>query len=243
MEVSKMVVDREKSSTKVVAAARTHAPKAGAGMAAFLGEEYGPPTEKLMKASAGKLEKSTATMVAADEAHIAELDDDAAFRTERDKSAKDIRVTCMDLRELTTTMFGAEYCKAIGYEGNTPEDPLMLHRLATRIVDRIEKVDMPKPRFEGMTFDPTSWKKRLQAPADKLGTVLKKTATEDREAEQTIGAKDDAMTAYDDVFSKTAGLVSALLRIAGEEDLAQRVRPVKSRPGRISEPDAGDTLP
>ncbi len=244
MEISKMVVDRQKSSTRVAASARTHKAKAGAGMAALLGEEYGPPTEKLMGASADKLEKVTGTMVAADEAHIAELDDDPAFRVERDKSAKDIRIVCVDLREVATTMFGRDYIKALGYEGDTPEDPFMLHRLGTRIVERIDKIDRPKPRFEGMTFDPAPWKKKLLEPTARLSAALKKTATEKREAEQTITAKDEAIADYDDVFSKTAGLVSALLRIAGEEELGRRVRPVKSRPGRISDPDVEiDTAP
>ena len=237
MEVSKMVVDRQKSSTRVVAAARAHGPKAGTGMAAFLGEEYGLPTEKLMKGSADRLEKVTVTMVAADEAHIAELDDDAAFRTERDASAKDIRTVCVDLRDLTGTMFGTDYVKAIGYEGDTPEDPVMLHRLGVRIMERLDKVEPPRPRFEGMTFDPAPWKKRLLGPTNKLGAALERTAIEEREAEQTITAKNEAIAAYDDIFSKTAGLVSALLRIAGEEELGRRVRPVKSRPGRISNPD------
>ncbi len=64
---------------------------------------------------------------------------------------------------------------------------------------------------------------------------------EQREAEQTLLAKRQAMDAYDRVFSKTASLISALLRIAGEEALAERVLPVSSRPGRIAESDDADT--
>ncbi len=237
MEVSKMVVDRQKSSTKVVAAARTHKSRAGAGMTELLGFDCGLATEQLMDGSADKLEKSTGTMVAADEAHIAELDDDAAFRAARDESATDVRDACVDLRDVTTTMFGADYIESLGYEGDTPEDPVMLHRLGVRIMERIDKIDRPGPRFEGMTFDPAPWKKKLFGPINKLGAALKKTAIEEREAEQTITAKREAIAAYDEIFSKTAGLVSALLRIAGEEELGRRVRPVKSRPGRISDPE------
>lgn len=244
MKVSKMVVDRQKSSTRVVAAARTHKSRAGAGMTELLGFDCGLATEQLMDGSADRLEKVTGTMVAADEAHIAELDDDSAFRVARDESAKDIRIVCVDLRDLTGTMFGTDYVKSLGYEGDTPEDPVMLHRLGARIVERIDKIDRPKPRFEGMTFDPAPWKKKLSEPTARLGAALAKTAAEEREAEQTIAAKNDAIADYDDVFSKTAGLVSALLRIAGEEEIGRRVRPVKSRPGRISDPDVEiDTVP
>ena len=86
MNISKMVVERERSSRKVVAAARTHGPLVREGVASFIGEEHADAAEKLMLASADKLKASTKSMVAADEAHIAELDDDAGclrLRVER----------------------------------------------------------------------------------------------------------------------------------------------------------------
>ena len=65
MEVSKMVVDREKSATKVIAAARTHKSKASSGMAALLGADYKQAAEQLMDTSAQKLDSAVKAMVAA----------------------------------------------------------------------------------------------------------------------------------------------------------------------------------
>ncbi|MDJ0764741.1 MAG: hypothetical protein QNJ97_17305 [Myxococcota bacterium] len=238
MEVSKMVVDRQKSASKVIAAAHTHKSKVGTGMTELLGRDFGVAAEQLMDASAEALKTATRAMVTADEAHIAELDDDPAHRAARDAAADQIRNVFVDFRDLTRTMFGASYVASLGYEGETPEDPVMLHRLGQRILDRIDKTDRPHPRFEGMTFDPGPWKQKISDPLAKLDTALKNTNTEVREAEQTLSAKHRAIEAYDAVFSKTAGLVSAMLCIAGEQLLADRVRPVKSKPGQITDPDA-----
>jgi hypothetical protein len=134
-------------------------------------------------------------------------------------------------------MFGAAYIASLGYEGDTPEDPVMLLRLGERVLERIDEAKRPEPRFEGMTFEPELWKNKLTPPTTALKAALEKTATEEREAEQTLQAKHQAMQKYDAIFSKAAGLISALLRIAGEETLADKVRPTKSRPGRIADPE------
>jgi hypothetical protein len=235
MEISKQVVDREKSAAQVVAAARGHKEKAGAGVASLLGAAHGNAAKGILAAAADKLEQKARAMVAADEAHVAELGDDAQNRTARDEKTAALRAVFVDLRDLATTMYGPAYVAALGYEGATPEDPVMLKRLGERIVAKLDTVARPAPRFEGMTFDPAPWKAKIAAPLAVLGTSLDAVAAESRQAEETLTAKARAIADYDDVFSKTAGLVSALLRVAGEEELADRVRPVKSRPGRTAD--------
>jgi len=235
MEISKQVVDREKSAAKVVAAARSYKDKMGAGVGALLGAANGNAAKIIAASAADVLEQRARAMVAADEAHIAELGDDAQNRIARDEKAANLRAVFVDLRDLATTMFGPAYAAALGYEGATPEDPVMLKRLGERLVSKLDSTARPAPRFAGMTFDPAPWKAKIAAPLAALAQALDAAATESREADKTLAAKTRAIADYDDAFSKTAGLVSALLRIAGEEELADRVRPVKSRPGRTAE--------
>ena len=80
-------------------------------------------------------------------------------------------------------------------------------------------------------------KEQLAPIVARLGAALITTAREEKEAEQTQKTKNRAIAAYDDVFSKSASLISALLGVAGEEELARRVRPTKNKPGQISDPD------
>jgi hypothetical protein len=52
--------------------------------------------------------------------------------------------------------------------------------------------------------------------------------------------KREAMSAYDSGFSATADLISTLLKLAGEDELAKRVGPSVRRPGQTIE-DAEET--
>ena len=53
-------------------------------------------------------------------------------------------------------------------------------------------------------------------------------------------AKDEAMSAYDKIFSDTANLLTALFAAAGKPDLADRVRPSTRKPGRTIADSAED---
>jgi hypothetical protein len=68
-------------------------------------------------------------------------------------------------------------------------------------------------------------------------------ATELRESEATQTAKDKAIVAYDRTFSRVATLAGALLEIAGESELAKRVRPSTRRPGRTVEDADPEPVP
>ncbi|MEM9463383.1 MAG: hypothetical protein AAGF11_55085 [Myxococcota bacterium] len=68
-----------------------------------------------------------------------------------------------------------------------------------------------------------------------LSSALADVAREVREAEATLVAKNRALDEYDRTFGDVATLVSALLRIGGEVELAARVKPSTRRPGQTLE--------
>lgn len=89
---SKMVTDRQKSAAAVHAAAETHATAVHQSRAALLAPFLHPsqqmPDLRLVQLLLGRLIASRSTgMVAADEAHLAELRDDADPRRQRDVAA------------------------------------------------------------------------------------------------------------------------------------------------------------
>ncbi|MBN2526395.1 MAG: hypothetical protein JXR76_08375 [Deltaproteobacteria bacterium] len=74
-----------------------------------------------------------------------------------------------------------------------------------------------------------------------LTTALAAISEDVRQADIKLVEKREAMDAYDKGFSATADLISTLLKLAGEDELAKRVRPSSRRPGQTVE-DANDAL-
>ena len=107
-------------------------------------------------------------------------------------------------------------------------------------LDNMQKKAAPAPRFPGMCFDATYWTGRLTAAIVPLKGALADVAREERENEATYVAKTRAIEAYDQTFSQVATYVSAMLAIAGEKELARRVRPSSRRPGQTDEVAAAD---
>jgi hypothetical protein len=242
MDVSKLVVDRQKSSRSVVAAAQTHAERVGDGMARLLGADHKAPTIAMLRAMGNKLDRDCDAMVRADDAHNKELADDKEPRAARDLFAENVRSTLVEVREVVTAIFGAEFAAALGFDGNTPRDADHLVGLGGRVIDNMLHKAPPAPRFPGMCFDATYWTGRLTAAAGPLKQALGDVAREERENEATYVAKQRSIEEYDQTFSRVATYVSAMLTIAGEKELARRVRPSTRRPGQTDEVAASDGI-
>jgi hypothetical protein len=82
-------------------------------------------------------------------------------------------------------------------------------------------------------WQPAEAKAELAAALAELESALREVEKEQKEAEATLQAKYAAMDAFDAAFTEVASLISALLRLAGETALAERVRPSKKQRGRL----------
>ena len=116
----------------------------------------------------------------------------------------------------------------------------MLARFAGEGAKALAKIKLPAPRVKGAKLDAADTAAELADKRAALDAELETVAREAREAEATKVARDAAMTRYDEVFGGTAGALSALLRVAGDRELAARVRPSLRRPGQTdAEADPG----
>jgi hypothetical protein len=239
---SKQVTDRQKSASAVIAAGETHAERVGTELDALLapylrpGEEM-PSLSLLMHLVARSLADTRDRMVAADEAHIAELADDAAPREARDAAATALSEEITDLREWLTGLYGAAAVPRFGFSDVTPRDPVQLVRFGREIVAALGKRDLPRPRRQDIQWDAAATVRKLEGLCDELDGHLKDVAREVREAEATQVGKNTAVSAYDERFSRVANCLTGVFRMAGHVDLADRVRPSARRPGQ-TEADA-----
>jgi len=245
---SKLVTDRQKSAAAVIAAARTHGPRAASTVASTLSpllakSEKHPDLALLVELSARTLETAITKLVQADTAHEAELSDDAGPRTRRDELATKLYDDLIELKEIATGLLGSPALALLRLEGTTPRDPVVLVRHAEGVVQALETAKLPKSRVRGAAFHAKDWSERLTEHTEALSSALGDVAREAREAEGTLVAKNRALAEHDRTFGDVATLVSAVLRMGGDTELAARVRPSSRRPGQTVELAEGDAQP
>lgn len=241
---SKLVTDREKSTNAVIAAARTHGAVAANAVAQTLGGvlakgEKQPDVALLLELCTRALDRSITQVVASDAANEAELADDAEPRERRDEISATLNADIIELKEIATGLLGPAVLKALRLQGTTPRDPLALLRYAEGVVGALRTVELPKSRVRGAKFHAEEWAQRLEETIAALSEALRDVAREAREAEGTQVAKNRALAEHDRIFGDVATLVSALLRMGGEVELAARVRPSVRRPGQTVEAAEG----
>ena len=243
--LSKLVTDRQKSASAVIAAARTHGPQAATAVAAVFdphlarGEEQ-PDVELLLELSTRALEAAIDALAKADAAHEAELSDDAAPRQQRDEVATALYDDLVELKEVATGLLGRAALDPLRLTGTVPRDPTVLVRHAKSVIEALQTAKLPKSRVRGAKLHADEWAERLGEHTEGLSAALGNVAREVREAEATLVAKNQALAEHDRVFGDVATLVSAVLRMGGQTELAGRVRPSPRRPGRTVEVAEGE---
>lgn len=240
---SKLVLGRQKSATAVTAAAETHAGPTAAAITKTLASclqqgEAMPDVALLLRLIGRFLSRACAEMVIADAAHTAELGDDDAPREARDKAAADLYAKLVELREIVTGLYGADAVKAFGLSGATPQDPVALSGFAGDVVKALGAKPLPASRVKGAQVDAKATAQALVKERATLETSLADVARETREAQQTLSVKNTALAGYDDAFGRAASALVGLLRLSGDAELAERLRPSARHPGQVEQPPA-----
>lgn len=239
---SKQVVDRQKSAQAVIAAGETNASLIAAELEKLLTPhlrktEKIPDVDLLIDLVARYLGTSTDAMIAADEKNLLELAGDDAARNDRDEAAAALYAAVGDLREWVTALFGTAALRALGFSGPTPQEPAALSRFAGEVISALTSPKLPKPKRAGIKWDPADAIAELKAAREALDKHLAGVAPEAREAQGTLAAKNTSIAEYDERFARTAGFYAGLFRLAGQADLADRVRPSPRRAGQIEDAD------
>lgn len=221
-------------------AARVHGATVAAEIRARLGE--GDPgaagVAPLIASLATSLEAATTRMDSADADHEAELGDDTEPRHARDAANEALIQALVELRGAVQLAYGDVAAIRLGFDGPTPRDATMVATLATRVIERASQLaDLPV-RVPGLTLSLAPLLQAVSEPLDRLQASLDDVASEAREAEQTLVAKQNAIAAYDALFGAVATSLEGLFSLAGASELARRVRPSRGRPGQVE--DAGE---
>ena len=237
---SKQIVDRTKSASVVSSAASVHAariaPAIETTLAPFLDKGKKMPDAEGLILLLGKwLAHTSATMAAADEAHIHELSDDDPIRQARDNAQTALNDELVDLREWMTGLFGARAVRSLGFAADTPRDPAALSHFAGEVVKSLREKTFPAPKRDGVSWTPTKEATKIDKLRETLDAAIANVVREAREAQGTLADKNTAIATYDTAFSRASKVLEGLFTLAGETALADRVRPSTRRPGQTEE--------
>lgn len=174
-----------------------------------------------------------------DQAHAAELADDAHPRALRDQQRRTLRSILVTIRQGVATAYGEPEVRALGFKGGTPresEDRDMV-ALGKLLAERIRVWSPKESKVLGLSFDPSAYVDPLLGAVSDLESTLAEVTREEREASESSLTRREAMDEFDRWFSLLATVVSAVLFALGEKERSARVRPSTRRTGEVAAQD------
>lgn len=239
--LSKVVNDRLKAVESVQSALTEVSDKLASGAEALFGphlkkDEDLPNFALIAELTKRVLRARAEEMATADAAHNVELADDAEPRERRDAKARQVYADIVQIKGEAFVLFGPSWVTKLALPAEVPQDPLLLSRTAVLVRKAISAATLPKPKVAGVSkFDKAPWLAMLKGPVEDLDQAIKDVSREEREGQTTLIAKQRSMEAFLDVFTKGTAMSAALLRLVGEREHADRLRPSARRPGQLEE--------
>ena len=234
--VSRMVADRLAITNTVVSAIKIHGPEIVPMVEKTLFPN-GVPNDlsvaDVLIALGAHLDRATAGLVKADQDHNNELADDDDARRDRDERTVDMKDLLGALRSNLIRNYGSGVAGAYGFGATLPEDAPALLILAGNVENLLRtRTLVETPKNKSLKVDPVLAADDVRDAANALRAAVDGIEREKREAQLTLGAKNEALAAWGAAYSPVADGTAAFFALVGRVDLAQRVRPTaRSRAG------------
>ncbi|APR78830.1 Hypothetical protein A7982_04177 [Minicystis rosea] len=243
--VAKVVSSRIAISRTVLASVEVHGADVAKELSEILFPQGVPPTltvPGLITALHGALSGAMEAMAVADVAHAQELSDDEAPRLARESGIAALRAQMIGLRSTFSSVYGTGILGAYGLAGETPDDPeALLQRVASTAQLLKSRPITETPRQIGITIDAPALGDALFATASELRAALADVRREEREAQITLGRRDEAVAVWNKRYQGVADVITGIYELVGRTDLADRVRPTARRRAGLTE--EADTTP
>ena len=187
---------------------------------------------------------SAQKMADADTRHVNQLADVIGLRQERKELQQDVYDHVTTLRTTFDTLYGPGQAFVLaGIEGPTARKAKKLVRQANLAIGRLEQpgLELPPHDIGGVQLDLENLAADLRAKVERLSAVLAAQQRALRVAQETRKEKNRAKESHERLLLWSARTLEGYYQLAGEQELAERIRPATRRLGRPVSPETPDT--
>jgi hypothetical protein len=237
--LSKQVSDRLSSARTVLDVLRTEAPaladKLGGVFEPWLAETAGTPFTSLLQAFDGRLSECRDRLADAAGRHL-EIQTEADELDRRSEAAATrLGETMLAVRDTVRGVYGFDQLAHFGFPERTPSWPSTLLERSREVFGRMTDptLEVPPSRLPDYDLDCPRLARTMTSPIEDLGEILGAVREHRREVRKSECRQGEALADFNDAFLQIAGSLESWLRMAGQDDKADRVRPSRRRPGLI----------
>lgn len=237
-KVGKTTVNRVDWGRWIVSSAKVHKKRLVvllAGRMALDAVEW----EKFVDGQAAELNTATEKLWTAELELARERSDDPAHRDERDTRMAELVEVLSRVRSLLeSTQPGLT--RRFGLDGEMPRLANAAESFSRNVMENLRQADHTY-QVLGVSFSTVELANQIDVAYQALQEKLVILKHEDRKAEGLLILRDRALDDWTRTYQVVAGMMENIYRLAGEDELAKRVRPTIARTtGKVGPEDEGE---
>lgn len=188
---------------------------------------------------ANAVQYKTSSMLAAETAYVNEQSDDPPVRARRDDAVEPVYVCMTQSRSKTSKFLGDTGLATYGMREPVPRQPAELAMYAETVLGLVRQHPFAVSDGTGGIFDASTLSAGIEAPLTPLTQALADVVVEQRQLQSAMIRRDTEVEEWREVYLKGSAMFASIARMAGQDELAQRVRPTVRR-ARGHEAGPGD---